>query len=472
MKPQIASLPQPAARPDIGAWVSAHAAAVIALFVFALTLWPSALLNDTDTWWHLAAGDWILQHRAVPHSDPFSWTFGGKPWVAHEWLSEIVMSRAFVLGGWPGVMLLTAACFAAGIGLMAREAARHLTGMALWLSVLIAASLFGPHLLARPHILVLPVVVLWLSGVSRGKTPPWFCLPLMALWANMHGSFIAGLAFIAPFALEAVLASDAKSRAALAWAGFTAAAIAAALLTPFGVDGLLFPLKLLTMRNIDGVGEWAPIAFDKPQPLFIAAAVLAFAIWRFTPRITHIRWLVLAGLLGLSLHQQRHEMLLAVVAVLVVAQPLGKALGQTPQAARTSPWPAAAAALLMVLRLFLPAPSPVTASDPAAALAHVPANLAQQRVFNAYDLGGYLIRAGIRPFIDSRADLYGPAFLDRYAQIAAADPKTMATAFDRDAIQWTILRPGTPMARTMNALPGWRRIYGDANAVIYDRIRP
>ncbi len=469
MKPQTASLTAPAARPDIGAWLSTHAAAMIALLVFALTLWPSALLNDTDTWWHLSAGDWMVMHKAVPHADPFSWTFAGKPWVAHEWLSEIIMSRAFAVAGWSGVMLLTAGSFALGVGLMAREAAKHTTGLALWLPVLIGASLFGPHLLARPHILVLPVVVLWLASLSRSKTPPWICLPLMTLWANMHGSFIAGLALIAPFALEAVLASDTKGKTALWWAGFVAAAVTATLLTPFGVDGLLFPLKLFTMRNLDGIGEWAPVAFTKPQPLFIAAVVLAVAVWRFRLRLTRVRWAVLAGLLAMSLHQQRHEMLLAVVAVLAIAQPLGKALNQTPKAAAVSPWPVVAALGLAAARLAISMPSPVTAADPAGALAHVPAALAQHRVFNAYDMGGYLIRAGIRPFIDSRADLYGPAFLDRYAEMATGNPKIMAAAFNRDSVQWTILRPGTPMAQAMDHLPGWQRIYGDATAVVHAR---
>ncbi|MBW8734895.1 MAG: hypothetical protein JF571_11445, partial [Asticcacaulis sp.] len=77
MKLQTASLPLPASRPHIGVWMSAHAPAMIALFVFTVTLWPSALLNDNDTWWHLAAGDWMIAHRAVPHADPFSWTFAG-----------------------------------------------------------------------------------------------------------------------------------------------------------------------------------------------------------------------------------------------------------------------------------------------------------------------------------------------------------------------------------------------------------
>lgn len=474
MKPQTAAIAIPASRPDIGAWVSAHGAVLITLLVFALTLWPSALLNDTDTWWHLSAGDWIVSHGSVPHADPFSWTFAGKPWVAHEWLSEVVMSRAYALGGWPGLMLLTAAAFAAGIGLLARAAAKHVGGLALWIPVLLAASLFGPHLLARPHILVLPVMVLWVSGLARaGSPPPWRCLPLMALWANMHGSFIAGLALILPFAVEAVLQSEQKTKTASAWGGFIAAAVTAALLTPFGIDGLVFPIKLATMRNLDGIGEWGPVAFTKPQPLFIAAAVFAFAIWRFRPRLSLIRWATLAGLFAASLHQQRHEMVLAVFAVLVLAPALGQALDRSSDASAPWPWPWPVAAILVLsaLRLAIPMSSPVTASDPSTALAHIPPAQARARVFNAYDMGGYLIRAGIAPYIDSRADLYGPAFLDHYAEIAAGHPAVMAAAFDRDGVQWTILRPKTPMARAMDALPGWRRQYADANAVIHVRMR-
>src|ERR1022692_1453089 len=64
------------------------------------------ILNDGDTFWHLATGRWIIQHAAVPATDPFSFTFVGRPWVAHEWLSEVAMAGAWLAGGWGGLMLL------------------------------------------------------------------------------------------------------------------------------------------------------------------------------------------------------------------------------------------------------------------------------------------------------------------------------------------------------------------------------
>ncbi len=449
----------------VGAWLSANAIALAALLVFAATLWPTALLNDSDTWWHLSTGDWILNHRAVPHTDPFSWSFLGRPWTAHEWLSEILLSRAFALAGWPGVMLLTALASGLTVFLLAREAARSLTGLSLALLVLGGAALFGPHLLARPHMLVAPVMVVWFAALSHHDgTPPWRLLPLITLWANMHGSFIAGIALITPFALEAVLGATDRPRTTLLWTGFIAASLAAALLTPFGFEGLLFPIRLLTMPGVDGIGEWSPVELLKPQPLTVAVAAFACVWIMRRPRLPMIRILVLAGLLAASLHQQRHEMLLGLLAILLLAAPLGQALNQAPVTTKVSPLVPVALLLLAALRLAVPLTDPVNARDPAAAIARAPAG----RVFNDYAFGGYLIRAGIAPFIDSRADMYGPAFLDRYATIMN-DPKALKAELDRDAIAWTMLKPGSVAATTLDHLPGWRKIYADSLAVIHVR---
>jgi len=465
------TVPQTAPRPRVGQWLAANAPAVLALTVFAAALWPVALLNDSDTWWHLSAGDWIVSHGAVPHADPFSWSVAGKPWIAHEWLSEALMSRACVLAGWPGLMVLTAAAAALTVCLLAREAARSMSGLALGLLVLGGGALFGPHLLARPHMLAAPVMVMWFAALVHNKgVPPWHVLPLMTLWANMHGSFIAGIALSLPFAVEAVLASAKRTRTAGLWAAFLALGILAAGLTPFGLDGLLFPLRLLTMPDVDGIGEWSPVDLARPQPLLIA--VLAFAlVWLMrAPRLSVVRRLTLVVLLAASLHQQRHEMLLGVLGVLLLAGPLGQALDQAPCPLRLSPLIPAAALFLTALRVATPLGDPVNARDPTRAIAHAPSVTQRDRVLNDYAFGGYLIRAGIAPFIDSRADLYGPAFLDRYSAIVN-DPATLRTELDRDTIAWTMFKPGSPAARAMDRMPGWRKTYADATAVVHARIR-
>ena len=74
--------------------------AAISLFLFTLAAFSPHVLGDGDTWSHLATGEWIIAHGSAPHVDPFSHSMAGEPWTAHEWLSEVLLSLAFRLGGW------------------------------------------------------------------------------------------------------------------------------------------------------------------------------------------------------------------------------------------------------------------------------------------------------------------------------------------------------------------------------------
>src|SRR4029077_20902241 len=81
-------------------------ATVAAMVTFMFT---QAVFNDGDTYWHLASGRWIIEHGRVPLTDPFSYTKGGSPWQAHEWLADVLMWGAYSAGqairpggGWSG----------------------------------------------------------------------------------------------------------------------------------------------------------------------------------------------------------------------------------------------------------------------------------------------------------------------------------------------------------------------------------
>jgi hypothetical protein len=76
---------------------------IFALFAgllgFAVAAFAPQIFHDGDSWWHLAAGGWMLDHHAVLKRDMFSFTFAGQPWDAQEWLAEIVMALVFRVGG-------------------------------------------------------------------------------------------------------------------------------------------------------------------------------------------------------------------------------------------------------------------------------------------------------------------------------------------------------------------------------------
>ncbi len=448
---------------------------VAAVAMLALTLFAPAVLNDGDTFWHLTAGEWIIAHRTVPHTDPFSFSFAGQPWVAHEWLSEVLMAASFRVAGWSGVLVLTALAAALAMFQLARHLGRWLPAGASLLLLLLAASCIASNLLARPHILALPVLEAWVAGlfIARDKVqaPPWRLLPVMCLWANLHGSFVLGLFLVAPLALEAALAEPAAWRRILArWGGFLLAATTAATLTPHGLAGLLFPFQLMGMTELSMLTEWQPTYFDTLQPLeLVMAAGLYVALTRGA-RLPPVRLLLLLALLHLSLHHARHQMLVGVIAPFLVAGPLGAALPAERPGWDARRWRAGGLAVmagLAALRLLLPVVRVDGITAPVTALAHVPPALAAQPVFNDYNYGGYLIYSHVRPLIDGRADMYGDAFMQRYRLAIMSDKAALEALLSDYGIRWAILERNRPAVGLLDALPHWCRIYADEVAVIH-----
>jgi hypothetical protein len=143
--------------------------AAIAIFLFALAVFAPQVLGDGDTWSHVATGEWIIAHGAVPRADPFSHSMPGAPWTAHEWLSEILLTLAFRLGGWNGVVLLTGAAAASAALIVGSRAARELRGLSLIVTVALGVGLMTMGLLARPHILALPLVAGWSAGLLNAR---------------------------------------------------------------------------------------------------------------------------------------------------------------------------------------------------------------------------------------------------------------------------------------------------------------
>jgi hypothetical protein len=455
-------------------------AALIAVTLFAVAADTPAVLSDGDTWSHLATGEWILAHRAIPHADPFSHSVPGAPWTAHEWLSEVLLALAFRAGGWSGVALLTAFAAAAAALTLALRLARDLSGAALGVVVVLGVGLWAPTLLARPHVLTLPLAALWTAGLlaarDRDAAPPLALAVIMTLWANLHGGFVAGLALIAPLAFEAVLERPgARLRVGRGWILFALAAVAAALVNPYGTEALVFPFRLLGMGRLGRINEWSPQDFSRIGPMEVALVVLiGFALVR-PMTVPPVRAALIALLVAMTLAHARHAQLLGLVAPMLLARPAARGLDIRPPCdfpllRRTALAAGLAGALaLAALRLA----SPIVRSDdpgaPIGALAAIPARLVEMPVLNDYRFGGSLIFDHVRPFIDGRADMYGDAMLGLYGRLADGDFATIGATLDRYHIAWTIFSPDARIVAVLDREPGWRRLHSDSVAVVHAR---
>jgi len=430
------------------------------------------IFNDGDVSWHIATGQWILDHRAIPHTDPFSYTWFGKPWVPIEWLAEVVLAAAYRLAGYAGIAALVTAA------LMALHAAVYLNAgrwlRAPLLPVVTMDFVLMPMLLARPHVLTWPLLAFWtwlmLRAREQDRAPPLAAAALMILWTNLHGGYVFGLAIAGAFGLEALVDSADKARAFRQWLAFGLACALACLVNGNGLEGVVHPLRFTQLQMLPLIDEWKPSSFAL-TPFFFAVLALTLGIiaWK-RPRLPWVRWLLLATLLGLAFLQVRHQAMLAIVAAMILPQ--GFARGAKPAAAadRLSLRIAlGGAALLIAMRAIMPLQPPDNEANPWKLIAAVPPQLRSQHVLNGYSMGGPLILSGIRPYVDGRGDMYGDELVVGYSRIAHGDELLFSQAVQRWNIRWAMLPLRSRLIPVLQRSSDWRLVARDKVGVIYER---
>ena len=455
----------------------------IAVYVLLIAA-GNRLLNDPDTMWHVTVGQWILDHRAVPETDVYSFTMRGQPWNSMNWLAQVLYAKAYSLFGWSGPVVLAAAASAATFAFLTKLLSRHLNETTTTVFVVAALALTAPHLLARPHVLALPVMVAWIGGLidaaDRREAPSLWLLPLIALWANLHGGFIFGLMMVAPVALDAVVGADASARKSLAlrWAVFGFAALLASCCTPYGWNTIVEPVKILALgSSLPLVLEFRPVDFGHLGTFEICLLLgIGFALLRGI-RLPPTRILLLLGLLHMALFQTRSAEMLALLAPLVLALPLAKQIGgmevSLPLLKPVRGVMAAGLAVMLVVGTLALAATqsfaPNRANSPVLAVTELK-KLNVERVFNDYDFGGYLIASGVAPFIDGRTDVYGKEFfVDHHKASELIEPDSLFRLLDEYQIQATLLRTQRSATKLLDHMDGWQKIYSDDIATVHVR---
>jgi hypothetical protein len=469
--------------------------ALVFLAVFAPVTFH--LNHDGDLFWHLATGRWIVAHGQVPTLDIFSFTFSGKPWVAHEWLSAVAFYGVYAAMGWGGVAALTAVAVACALAQITTFLQRRLQPYLVVALAALSLGLVFPHLLARPHVLAMPLGVYWTTHLLEAKetdrAPSWSLLAVLILWANLHGGYVLAMPFLLVLAGEAIFQAspEERSKRCRRWGGFLAAAGLASLLTPNGIEGVLHPFRMMGMGYaLDSINEWRSPIFRGIHPLEAWLFLVLGVGFSLGVRLPPFRLLVLLGLLHLALRHERNVDVLGLYAPLFLASPLKPFLarrpGQKPYpldrflgrlAPRLDRTHRLAMALLLGMLVVVAArtgiaPLSVVAPQKAVAAAHRQ-GLADRRVLNDYAWGGYLIFEGIPPFIDGRADLFGDSFLREYARaVAVLGPESLPALLERYRIEWTLLGKESPAVALLDRLPNWERRFQDDLAVIHVRRSP
>ena len=448
------------------------------------------LLRDSDTLWQIRIGQWIVEHGAMPYTDVHSFTRSGEPWMSSSWLSQVLYAVSYGSLDWAGPVILTSLAIGATVAIFIYLLDDYLDPARAILLVTLAVLMSATHFLARPHMLAFPFMVAFVGGLmaaaDRRSYPSWLLLPVLALWANLHGGFVLGLALIGPIGLEAIWCCDRKYRVALAarWAVFGVAAVAACCCTPYGWNTLLGAAKILSLgKLLSMIWEWMPANFSTWTFYeFALLGLIGLAFYRGL-RLSVPRNMLLLGLIWMSLSHARNIEVFAFLAPLVLARPFAEQLGtiQTASgparqfqsrshimllaalAVTVAGWASTGAYIANRPFTFLESQTPAAAVD-------VLEKGKFQRIFSTSPFGGYLLARDIKAFIDGRAELYGEQFvLDYFDAVTAKDVETLLRLLDVYKIDATLLNPTLPATRVLDHIAGWKRLYADDLAVIHVR---
>ncbi len=466
---------------------------MVLAFTAHLLFYSSELLKDPDNWWQVKVGLDMLADRVIPVADTYSHTFAGQPWIAKEWLSQVLLASAYQAFGWSGVIAITVSA----VGLMTfiltwylSAALKPIVAIAVVIVVtIVASSVYN----ARPLIFSLPIIVLWTAVLFQAarerQPPPFWLLALIALWANLHGTFTFGFVIAAFAGLDFLARARLSQPRILAqWIAFGLLCPAVTLINPYGVKAILATFTVTSGNEaVAYIGEWNPFnaRTDVLPEILLLTVVAALLITRIRIRWTYAAFFLFT--LHLFLAYSRFQYLWLLLVPLVLAADIAEqfpalSMRQWMDEARDGleraivkhyrritgmivvSWFAACAAFLSFSTV---APSDTTSASGALAFARTQG--VSGNVLNSYNFGGTLIFHGIKSYIDGRTDqLFLNGFMNATAEMGTAGGKpVLQKTIEDHNIKWALLTPDDARIPFFNELSGWKRAYEDAFSVVY-----
>ncbi len=295
-------------RRSIGDWLTQLLPLLVVGLAAALAL---RRLGNTDTWWHLAAGRWIVAHKTIPHFDTLSWTVLDHPWINVQWLFDVIIYGIYSLGGPTLLVVSSMTAYSGAIAVMLVNIRRHvgplMTVMLGAWAVLVSQERFE----IRPEMFsyLLLSVMLWLYATGRVSNSKrlWAIPVVMCLWANVHSLFVLGVVIIISQMVGSLITDleilpsgwrrpiEPAVRKQLLTTG--ALGLAATLINPFFIKGATFPFKLMSRISGDNPVFRAIGEFRRPfENYFVNNTVMAYRWFFFFAAAVVLVAMVIAAL--------------------------------------------------------------------------------------------------------------------------------------------------------------------------------
>jgi hypothetical protein len=451
-------------------------------------------LPDPDVWWSATVGKQILATHTVPTADWHSFTAQGAPWMAYEWLGEVITGVAANLGGMRGMtallLLLTAIFMSFFYGyatLVSGSSKAALLPCALALPILQIFFTLRPQLIGY---IFLVITLIFLERFRQGKQKSlWILPPLFLIWVNTHGSFVLGLAAFGIYWACGLTEFETGGIVARRWTGgqrrhmeiIFLLCVLALTVSPYGTRQAAYPLQMAFFEpvNVAHINEWQALTFQFWQTKLLLVLVLIFWLAQI-PLQERFRLESVVLMLGATYACFVHRRF-APFLLLIMIPLLAKLIARWAPAYDPSIDHFAMNAVLMVViaaGLAMTLPSKKNLEDvvakryPVKAIAYLDQNPQPGPTLNEYQWGGYLIYAPDyhrKVFIDGRADFYEYAgVLEDYVDMTNVKQDALFL-LQKYNIQSCLIQQDAPLGTVLAALPGWKEVYKDKLAAIFVR---
>jgi hypothetical protein len=467
--------------------------------------------TDTDTWWHIRSGEYIVEHQKIPTTDPFSHTRFGERWIDHSWGSQVVIYGAYTLFGGDGqpgdsgnigLSLYMAALATLGMFFVYQmcDGSVYVRAFAVVLGASAAAVFWSP----RPQMFsfMLGALILYLLHLYKRRQLDrlWAIPPIIAVWANLHGGFAIGFIFMIGSLIGEVLGNllDQDDKDVVEWPRLTkmllvtVASVPAVVLNPNGVRMLAYPFQTVGIGVLqDFIQEWASPNFHEPQTwpfAFLLIGVL-FAVGMSSRRLDWTDLTLVAGTAFMGLTAGRNIAVFAIAATPVLARHGEVWLADRgwqirPRRTVSGPMLVLNWTLLIVVILGGLAKIAVAVNEKTAREAqelYFPVEVAEflnetpppGKMFNSYNWGGYLMFAApnVPVYVDGRTDLYDDAFLREYLKIVFLQDGWQE-ALDEQEIGFVAVEADSILAAMLRTQPDqWQaRLFDDERSAVFIRV--
>jgi hypothetical protein len=475
------------------------------LILVAIAIADSIRLPDADLWGNVRFGqEFLSQHSLVLH-DTYTYTEAGHSWTGHEWLAEVLLAAAFNHAGVFGLILLKLACSAVAILALSAALTETASSTLVQFAVLIgAAVVIKPQLQFRPQsfeFAVLAILTYLLTrDAYRRAGPLWLAIPLLALWANLHGGFFIGIAalgiYTAVSGLQDIIAGRGYGRA-IRLAAITGAATLATLATPYGFETwttVAHALRNPYTRIV--IVEWQPLASAALEhwqqhrllisnyDIGIAMIALTGISWALTIEAVDLPLFAIAAVMAVAAFISNRNLPIAMIAL---AAPLARhfprawqkiaSAKENREPPRRSGWINQAVLVFLSTIIFVQGgffSRSLEAADPypASACDFMKQHQLQGKILCTFQWGMYMIwnmPSGSRLFIDGRYDTLFPLeIIYKFALFNFNQPggDAVLSEFPPDFV---LIKPVSGSRKLMDARTDWKLIYFDASSRLYAR---